>query len=83
MLGITDHNVAGKCKMLKLLALTSKSMPGTIKLKVSPHVAVSCRLTRTKYSEFIDFAEYIRVPLKIQVSKQNKAQVKNLSAAYD
>ncbi len=33
VLGIIDHNGAAKCKMLKLLAKTSKSMSGTIKLK--------------------------------------------------
>ncbi len=33
VLGIIGHNSAGKCKMLKLLAKTSKSISGTIKLK--------------------------------------------------
>ena len=33
VLGIIGHDGAAKCKMLKLLAKTSKSMSGTIKLK--------------------------------------------------
>ena len=38
VVGIIGHNGAGKCKMLKLLAKTSKSMSDTIKLKMTPHV---------------------------------------------
>ncbi|CAH1087270.1 DUF433 domain-containing protein [Candidatus Nitrotoga sp. 1052] len=54
------HNGADKSNIFKLLAKTPKQTSGTIKLKVTPHVVVSCRLARTKYSELVDSAEYIR-----------------------